>query len=179
MNWRLVDEVYLVVFNIFNLILYNVSYIFTSRTSLVFCRNFLEKYNIVITDEQVNSFTPILELSNGKIDYSGMEVAKFETSSIFQLFYNSINIYNIKVGKDFQQFRELDFNKLSAEYSVGQYQKVFVFGEGSFGEIKGRINILDRTIDLLLIPTENFKKNSLIGMFKKHDNGGYIYNGKF
>ncbi len=168
-------------FLIFLISFYIMLVIFLPRErAWYFAEIFLEKYNIVITDEQVNSFTPILELSNGKIDYSGMEVAKFETSSIFPaFFYNSINIYNIKVGKDFQQFRELDFNKLSAEYSVGQYQKVFVFGEGSFGEIKGRINILDRTIDLLLIPTENFKKNSLIGMFKKHDNGGYIYNGKF
>jgi len=145
-----------------------------------FAEDYLQKYNIVIADEKLSSTPPLLEINDGLVLYSGMEVLKFETGSILPaFFYNVINIYNVKIGKDFQQFKELYFEKLSADYSVGQYQKVFIFGKGSFGELRGRVNIFDRTIDLLLIPEESFKKSSLINMFKKHENGGYIYNGKF
>jgi len=136
---------------------------------------------VVIDGETLNENPLFLTVENGEIIFSGMSIATFEIAKILPLLiYDSITIENIRVGKDMTQFKELSMDSLGIEYSIFLPLKLMLNGVGDFGELKGRVNLKEKTIDILIFPTEKFKKVRVIMKhFKKHENGGYIYNAKF
>jgi len=135
----------------------------------------------VIDKEVIDSNIIFLNLADGEIIFSGMNIANFETANILPLlFYNSISIKNIRVGKDMQQFKELSMDNLKIEYSVIHPVKIMLSADGEFGTLKGRINLQENKVDILIFPKDKFKKVKFIMKhFKKHENGGYVYNAKF
>jgi hypothetical protein len=136
---------------------------------------------LIIDSETISSNPIFLNVKNGHIYFSGMNIANFEEASILPLlFYNSIDIKKLVVGENMQQFKELSMDNLNISYSVAFPQKIILNGEGDFGILKGRVNFIKKTLDILIFPTENFKKVTVIMKhFKKLENGGYVYNARF
>lgn len=139
------------------------------------------KKGLVIDGEDISSNPIFLNIKNGDIIFSGMHIASFDKINILPLlFYNSISLNNIKIGEDIQQFKELSMDNLNITYSAIFPTKLMLNGFGSFGELKGRINLQTNSIDLLIFPTERFKKVRIIMKhFKRHENGGFVYNARF
>lgn len=152
------------------------------RESLWFkFEEFLQSSESSISGERVSDGLISIKVEDGEIVASGMSVANFESGDITPLlFYNRIDILNLKIGEDLKQFGDISLDKLTVEHSVIQPIKVMLNGAGSIGEFKGRVNILERTVDILLFPSPQFQKmRAVMKHFKKHENGGYVYNGKF
>jgi hypothetical protein len=139
------------------------------------------KKEVIFSDEILSSNPVFLNIENLTLSVAGMEALKFEKAQVLPLlFFNTIEISNLNVGKDLQQFKEIAIEKLVVTYSVFQPIKIFLDGEGEFGTLKGRVNVLENTIDILLFPSEKLKKvNEIMKHFKKLENGGYVYNAKF
>ena len=165
------------------LIIFFVALIFTLPKEAIWFKfeNLVYQKEIVIDGEKITENPIFLNLQNGEIIFSGMSVAYFEEMNILPLlFYDKISIQNIKIGKDMQQFKELSMKNLDFEYSVIHPVKLLFSGDGDFGRLKGRINFKENKVDILLFPTDQFKKvRFIMKHFKKHENGGYVYNAKF
>jgi len=156
--------------------------IFLPKTGLWFkLEEVIFKKDVVIHGETISSNPIFLNVENGEIITSGMSVAVFESAQILPLiFFNSISITNLTVGENMQQFKELSMDNLDITYSIFQPKKIMLSGNGEFGTLKGRINFIENTIDLLIFPTDKFKKVKIIMKhFKKIENGGYVYNARF
>jgi hypothetical protein len=140
----------------------------------------LFKDEVIIDNEKINENILSLNLSNGIIFFQSLEIAKFQTNSIFlALFYNSIKIKNFHFGVDTANFQNLFFDVLNINYSIFSPTSIYISGNGNFGTLKGVFHIKDNQIDILINPSEILKKKrSIMKNLKKHKKG-YIYNAKF
>ena len=141
----------------------------------------LNSQKTIIADETLSDGIVSLTVEHGEVITSGMSVANFDRGEITALlFYNRIYINNLNIGEDLKQFGNIYLDNLIIEQSIIQPYKIILNGVGSVGEFKGRVNIKERTVDILLFPSEQFKKmRGIMKHFKKYEQGGYIYNGKF
>jgi hypothetical protein len=142
---------------------------------------FLYSQKTIIDGETISNTPYSLVIENANLVYENMSALTFKEGEIVALlFYNQINLTDLRTGADFSQFKNLSLDSLQIEHSVIKPTKLMLRGAGEIGEFKGRVDVVEKTIDILLYPSDKFKKmRAVMGYFKKHENGGYVYNGKF
>jgi hypothetical protein len=141
-----------------------------------------QKKSLVFSGDEVRDYFINLTVSNGEILFQNMSVANFSEITIYPfIFFNQIEIKNLKTGKDISQFGDYIFTKASFRHDVSVPEKVVFKGEGNFGKMQGRINVKKRQVDVLLFPNSKTEKNrQLMKFFKKDASlGGYLYYGSF
>lgn len=138
----------------------------------------LEKYKVVLSQEQLSDQGFGLKISDGILYYDDLIVAKIEEIEIRSLLvYNSLDIAPFSLSKDMEQFIPVAMNSLNITHSVFNPLHVKIEGEGDFGLLEGDISLYDRKISLLLTPSATFTKMRPFWLkrMKKTTEGDYRY----
>ncbi len=169
---------------IFNFFIYLILFIvaliyFTPKISTYyFLEHTIKPFGVIISQERVSDNGLELKIENASISVKGVDSAVIENIDI-QIFglYNSFDIQNIELSSVASSFVPLKIEDLNIKYSV--INPLFITGasHGEFGEASLNINILERTLQLKLIPSKIMKQKyrSTLRNLKKNAEGEYIY----
>ncbi len=156
---------------------------FTPKTSLYhMMEKELKKYDVVISDEIVEDRGFSLDVNAPNIYVKNINSASIENINV-KLFalYNSINVSNITLSSVAATFIPVNIDEVSITYSIFNPLNVTAEGSGGFGEASGTFNILERTLNLNVVPSPKMikqYKNSMRKM-KKNEDGSYSYDKSF
>ncbi len=154
--------------------------IFMPKESLYFTlKNRLKNEQIVIVEDSLNDNFLSLNSEGVSIFYDGIDSVKIENFSIKPyLLYNSMHAQNISPSNDLKKMFKFSASSLDISYAIWDYQNINIKAEGNFGEVVGTIDVLTRTLKLILEPTLRFEKSPLIKQYFKKSEEGYIYESK-
>lgn len=138
----------------------------------------LEKYKVVLSQEQLSDQGFALKISDGILYYDDLVVAKIKEIKIRTLiFYNGISFAPFSLSKDMEQFLPLGIENLSITHTVLNPLHVMIEGEGDFGALEGDVSLYDRNISLVLTPSALLEKKKPFWLkrMKKTAEGEYRY----
>lgn len=166
-----------VLFFIFALIL------FIPKSSVYFfAEKQLKTFDMVISNETVEDKFFSLNISDASVSMKAIEGATIkETDVTFLLFYNSIELSDIKLSSLVDSFVPSKVESVKVVYTIFDPLNVNASGNGSFGQADVKVSILDRKISVILKPSKKMLskyKNSL-KEFKKDKSGEYKYDKTF
>jgi hypothetical protein len=139
---------------------------------------FLKTYKVIVSQEKVTDQGLGLRISDAKLYYDDLLVAKIEEIKIRTLiFYNSVSIAPFSLSKDMEQFLPLGIENLNITHSVLSPLHVKIEGEGDFGVLDGDISVYDKNISLVLTPSTLLEKKKPFWLkrMKKTAEGEYRY----
>jgi len=150
--------------------------------SYYFAETQLKPLGVIIGSESVNDNGFSLEIKDAKVFVKSIESATIGHTNIKLLgLYNSVSIENILLSSTAKSFVPLKIQSANITYHV--FNPLNINGDimGEFGEAKVFINLLDRTLKLILTPSNIMKKKykSTLRNFKKSENGELIYDKTF
>ena len=144
----------------FILLLFFVLLLLPKESLYNYLEHSLSKKKVLISNEQRNEKLLSLDINNAEIYYEGIKVANINsTSFILLLFYNEININNIKVLDSLSTIVPSSINNIKVKYSVLDYKNIDINSTGSFGEIEGKLNIITRKLIIKLKASSFMKSN--------------------
>lgn len=133
---------------------------------------------VLINQESVRDTGFSLELRDAQILYEGIESANVASIDLsFFLFYNRILAKDITLSSAAKSFVPLEIETIKLEHLFYNPLLVKAEAQGAFGEAYVRINLLERSLELRLLPSERMKKEFMhtLRQLKKDQNGEYIY----
>lgn len=141
----------------------------------------LEKEHLIISNEKRDENFLGLTLSDANIYYQDINIANIEKKSISTyLFYTSINIENIRLLDSLKTMIPSPVSNINISHSIFEYDKLNIIGTGSFGDISGFVDIVNRVVFLELNASNKMKTSySKILRNMKLKDGRYIYEYKF
>lgn len=138
----------------------------------------LKKFDVVISKESLQSSMLSLRLNDMQVSVKGIESAVVEEADItLLLLYNKIEVQNITLSSVAESFVPAKIESLDVSYTIFNPLEITLNAVGDFGEVEASVMLLDRNITLGLAPSKlmlSKHKNSL-RIFKKNENGEYIY----
>ncbi|RBQ31946.1 hypothetical protein CRU92_04040 [Arcobacter sp. FW59] len=138
----------------------------------------LEKHKIVVSDESINEKFS-LDILDANIFYEGINIAKVNRANFLSfLIYSKFDIENIKLEDKFKNFIPDEIEKISFQYNILTFNKIYVKANGKFGELEAEISIFDKVVNIELNASNDMKKLALIRYFK-YENERYKYEYKF
>jgi len=156
---------------------------FTPKTSLYHTlEKELKKYDVVISDETIEDRGFSLNLENFSVYVKEVDSASVENVNVkFFALYNSISVQNVTLSSVAATFIPIKVDELSVTYSIFNPLNVTAEASGAFGEAKGAFNILERTLNLNVIPSEEMSKSykNSMNKMKKNEDGSYGYDKTF
>lgn len=141
----------------------------------------LEKEHLIISNEKRDENLLGLTINDANIYYQDIKIANVEKNSISTyLFYTNINIENIRLLDSLKTMIPSPISNINISHSIFEYDKLNIIGNGSFGDISGFVDIVNRVIFLELNASNKMKTSySKILMNMKLKDGRYIYEYKF
>ncbi|MDX1808593.1 MAG: hypothetical protein R3331_03525 [Sulfurospirillaceae bacterium] len=142
----------------------------------------LQKYKIIVSNEEVVDDGLSLELSHAIVSFDSIDSAYIEKINMkFFVFYNSIDVKNIKLSKIASSLVPLNIKTLDIKYTIFNPLHVIAHASGEFGKADAKINILDRNFTMVLTPSQMMFKNykSTLDNLSKNKDGGYRYDQSF
>jgi len=134
----------------------------------------LKKSNIIISNEEIIDKWYGLKLLNADIYVEGVKLANAsELNFDFFLVFNRLTIKEIKTDESLHAMAPKEINLLEAKYSLLNPVKIELTGQGSFGEMQGEVQLLDRKVEVLF-PVEKDLK-ALKKFLKKDATKGWYY----
>ena len=134
----------------------------------------LKEKNIVISNEEFQDKWYGFKITNANIYVSGIKMAEMaELDFNFFLLYNTLTIHSVAIDSSFANIVPKNIDKLLAKYSIVKPLKIKLDGEGSFGVLKGDVNLLKRKIEVLFPVPKNLK--SVKKFLKKDPKKGWYY----
>lgn len=137
----------------------------------------LQKQNIIISDEKIDSKAFGLNINDAKIYFEGINVGKVEAIKLNTfLLFNSLSISNIELLDSFEKMAPTPIEKIEIIYSVLDIKNVKISGESIYGNLEGYIDIFNQKVYLEFEANEKMKRDysNLLRMMKLKD-GRYIY----
>ncbi len=137
---------------------------------------------VIVSQEKIveNSFS--LDIKDATLFYDEIQSAKIQNvnTKLF-LVYNSVEAQNIVLSDMVSSFIPVNIDTLTIKHTFFNPLKLELNAKGKFGEMSGEVNILDKNISIILIPSKIMllkHKNSL-AKFKKNEKGEYQYDKTF
>jgi hypothetical protein len=140
----------------------------------------LYEFGVVVDGEELNNGLVELNVENGSIHFEALKVGDFEKKSLLlTLFYNQFSLKNLKFSEDMANLGKFKIDELYVTHSLIYPNSVSLQGKGNFGDLKGKFDLFEKRLDLLVHPSKELKRErSIMKHLKKHEEG-YIYNAKF
>jgi PHD/YefM family antitoxin component YafN of YafNO toxin-antitoxin module len=138
----------------------------------------LSKQKVIISNEILDEKPFSLDISNMTIFVKGINSATVENADInLMLFYNSIDIKNIKIASVASAYIPTNISNVKLSYTIFNPLVVKGNSNGEFGKIKAKYEILNKKLTIYLKPSKKmFRKYSRsLRYFKKDANGEYVY----
>ncbi len=156
---------------------------FTPKTSLYHTlEKELKKYDLVISDETLEDRGFSLDVNDLSVYVKGVDSASVQNVNVKAfVLYNSINVQNVTLSSVAATFIPIKVDELSVTYSIFNPLNVTAEASGAFGEAKGTFNVLERTLSLNVIPSEEMSKSykNSMNKMKKNEDGSYGYDKTF
>jgi hypothetical protein len=134
---------------------------------------------VTILNEKADDRWLWLDVKNGKVFYDDIEFAAFKNISFYIYgFSNTILAKEIKPTAQFKKFIFGDIEHLSIKHTVLSPLKIYIDASGEFGKADGVINLKDRNVSILIMPSKRFKPDRMIRKFFKKTKNGLLYESK-
>ncbi len=137
----------------------------------------LSKYNIILNNEKLSDFLGVFSAKDMDVYYDGLNVGNIKDVNVLcAILYNQISINSANFNDNLRQFLPQEIKKISIKASALFPVRLFLDGDGDFGQISGYVDLYNKKIKLTLHPQENFvsKYPAIAQQFKK-DKDEYIY----
>ncbi|MBT5935859.1 hypothetical protein [Sulfurimonas sp.] len=152
---------------------------FTPKESFYFLlEKNLKKFDVVVSNEILESNFFGLEIENLEISTKGVESATVEQANItLLLFYNSLKFTDVKLSSLVDAYVPSHIQTIEVTYTLFNPLVLYVNAEGKFGKAEVAFNILDRVLNAHLYPSKIMlsKYKKTMKMMKKDENGEYVY----
>ncbi len=134
----------------------------------------LKEKNIVISNETVTDTWYGLKIENGELRVSGAKIATISKLNLnFFFFYNTLTLDEIKMDKSLSTMAPKEVQHIQAKYSVLNPLNITLDGEGSFGVMDGKVDLLKRHVEILFPVTKEIK--TIQKFLKKDQEKGWLY----
>ena len=157
-------------------------FLFLPKESIYyFAEKKLLENKVILSNETTKEKLFGLDVLNTQVYYENINIASVKNIEIETfLFYTKIKVNNIELTKSFENILPNSINHIEIKHSILEFDKIYINANGSFGELIGFIDILNRNITLELIASNNMK-NSYSKLLKsmKLKDGKYYYEYKF
>lgn len=137
----------------------------------------LKVYNVILNDEKLKDMLLLFKVKNSSVYYDGLHVGNINSiDTLITLFYNQISLKNAIFSDKLRQFIPKEITDLKVISTIFFPIRVWIKGDGNFGNISGFADLYKKHIKLTLIPSKGFLKKypDIAREFKKINNE-YIY----
>ena len=141
----------------------------------------LQRSDILISNEEIEDNALSFIIKDAKIFYKNIKISNIDNIKIYPyLFSNQVNISNIKISSNFENFIPLNISNIDIKYNILNPIVVFLEAKGDFGTLSSQINLMDKNMLIYLSPSSLMKNNynNILNQMKKI-NGQYKYEYKF
>ena len=137
----------------------------------------LAQKDIRLNEAQINEGWFGLDVENVTLYVKGIEIAKIKEISFFTvLFYTSIQIEDVQVDEALHSKVPASIQEATLTHTLFMPLSVSVDANGSFGQVEGKVNLLEGTTHLDFTKATDIK--TLKSFLKKNEKGWY-YEGSF
>ena len=152
--------------------------LFPKTNLYYFLEKNLLKYNVILSNENTTENLMSLDVNNVDVYYRKSPFAIIEKSSFLcTLFVNKITLENVTLSKVPLTINFLEFN-----YGTMNPTNIDIQSYGSFGKLNGKVNLLDRKVNLILhLKSKELLNSEYAYLIKKmkYSKGEYRYEYKF
>ena len=156
---------------------------FTPKISIYyFLENELKKYDLIISNEELSDSGFNLSITDAIVSVKSIESANISKINVkIYGIYNSVILQDILLSSTASAFIPLNIQKADISYTIFGPLNIKAHFTGEFGAADAKINILDRTLHLELIPSKIMLQDysSTLDNLSKSENGEYIYDTNF
>lgn len=141
----------------------------------------LAKEKIVLSNEQITGSLFGFEIKGADVFYENIAVANVNKITLKSyLLFNEIKIKDIRLMESLQAFAPSLIDEINIKYSVFDFKNIKIDSFGNFGNVKGKVDLINGVLFLELTPSNKMRSlygNVLSNM--KFNNGNYTYEYKF
>ena len=138
----------------------------------------LEPLKVVISNEKLHDSGFSLDLQDAKVYFEGIESANIEQLKISPwVFINRVTLKNIRLSHAAKSFVPLDVEFLELSYHLFNPVAVNIYAKGGFGELRGKLDLINTSVTLSLNPSSKMTKEyaHTLRNLKKEKTGEYSY----
>jgi len=138
----------------------------------------LKVFDIVISKEHLTQNFLSLEVENLELSAKAIDAALIQKVDIVLLgVYNHVNVESIQLSSLVESYLPSKIESLEVVHSLLDPLHVVGEAKGEFGEASLIVNLVDRNISVALKPSKVMfsKYRNSLRMFKKSQNGEYVY----
>ncbi|NPA81753.1 MAG: hypothetical protein GXO31_03985 [Epsilonproteobacteria bacterium] len=137
---------------------------------------FLKKDSLIVSNEKVLDFWAFLNVKNGDLYFEDLKVAKISDMKAFPyLFYNLVTLKDISSSKDIKNVIDFKIDNIKIQNSVIKPFMIFLKGKGNIGSFSGFVDLKNKILKVVLIPSKTFKNNRSILRFFRKTKEGFVY----
>ena len=137
----------------------------------------LQKEQIVLSQERIRETALGLTITGGTLSIQGVKVGRIERIAFWTvLVYSDLEIENFKSDPGMAKFIDIEVSHADFRHTLLKPTVLTFFASGSFGDVKGTINLLDRSVKLRWLKTGEI---SALKPYLKRDNEGWFYERNF
>jgi uncharacterized membrane protein len=134
----------------------------------------LAKQDIEINEKKIEEGAFSLNLIEATIYVKGIKVATVQKVNVFTLlFYTNINLTSLLLDESLSSFAPKKIDVANVSYSIVNPFYVNIEAEGSFGLLKGIVNLNERNLRIDFMETTK-DINSIKSNLKKDEKGLYF-----
>ncbi len=152
--------------------------IFLPKTEMYYqLESYLKQNQIVFNDESTRDILGVFSVKNARVFYEKLEVGKIDSMNFYPfIFYNKFSINKASFNNSLKQFVPKNIENISFSNTIFYPIKIWISGNGDFGDLSGEIDLNKRKISIRLKPAANFlsKYSDIARNFTK-DKDQYIY----
>jgi len=133
--------------------------LFMPKKNLYFkAESILESQGVVLNEASIEEGFATLELKDVTLYAKGIQVAHIDEVSLLTLLaYNQLNVSQLKIDKGFQNMFPKEITDATVVYSVISPLRIAIDAVGSFGTLKGYVDLKERKVHLDLLETKEIK----------------------
>ncbi|MDB2562090.1 hypothetical protein N9X61_00650 [Sulfurimonas sp.] len=138
----------------------------------------LQKQKVIFSNEVPIDKAFSLGLQHMDVSYDSIQSAKVENVDIkLFMLYNHVHIQNIELSEMAAAFLPTKIDNIDIEYTLLNPLEIIASSSGDFGDASASLNILDRNVSVILMPSELMQKKytKTLRNMKKNTEGSYEY----
>jgi hypothetical protein len=152
--------------------------VFLPKESLYnFAEKELEKYQIIVSNELRDEKIFALNVSNADLYFEGINIGKLEEATFCSYFvYTKVNLEELSLMSSFSVFLPSPISNITLKHSILNFNKVFIYSSGAFGELNAQFDIFTKILKVELNASKNMKDSYFKSLsYMKLENGVYTY----
>ncbi|RUM67674.1 MAG: hypothetical protein DSZ06_00720 [Sulfurospirillum sp.] len=140
----------------------------------------LKKEHVEIVVDSIKDRWIDLVLKDATVFYDKIESVKAKEIDIKPwLVYNVIEAKDITMAKGLQSILNFKIDEAKISHSILHYKSLNIEASGDFGSLSGEVDLLKRSVHILLQPTRRFERSQVARDYFKKSKEGLIYESKF